>query len=101
MSLWFHLLQERLAHEVLVAVVDDDDAAAPPHRQPRVAQQKINEQRLGLFRRRRALADPAPRGVGDRLRDRRPAPEAVAQDGQTGWKSNIGLGAPIGILLIN
>ena len=33
---------------MLVAVVDDDDAAAPPHRQARVAQQKIDEQRLGL-----------------------------------------------------
>ena len=58
MSLWFNLLQERLAHEVLVAVVDDDDAAAPPHRQARVADQKVDEQRLGLRRRRGALAHP-------------------------------------------
>ena len=63
---------------MLVAVVDDDDAAAPPHRKARVAQQKIDEQRLGLFRRRGALADPAPGGVGDRVRDGRPAPKAVA-----------------------
>ena len=57
MSLWFHLLQERLAHEVLVAVVDDDDAAAPPHGQARVADQKIDEQRLGLRGGGGALAD--------------------------------------------
>ena len=33
---------------MLVAVVDDDDAAAPSHRQARVADQKVDEQRLGL-----------------------------------------------------
>ena len=51
---------------MLVAVVDDDDAAAPPHRQARVAQQKIDEQGLGLRGCGGALS--ASSSLRDRLR---------------------------------